>query len=33
MSVRASRAPDDVKSAVLGDIDLWLASDPVKMGA
>jgi len=26
MSVRASRAPDGVKSAILGDIDAWLAS-------
>jgi adenosine deaminase len=33
MSVRASRAPDDVKSAIFGDIDHWLAVDPAKMGA
>lgn len=26
MSVRASRAPDGVKSAILGDIDAWLAA-------
>jgi adenosine deaminase len=28
MSVRASCAPDDVKSAVLTDIDAWLAASP-----
>lgn len=28
MSVRASRAPDDVRSATLADIDAWLATDP-----
>jgi adenosine deaminase len=28
MSVRASRAPDDVRSAVLKQIDAWLAADP-----
>ena len=33
MSVRASRAPDDVKSAILRDIDRWLAVEPAKMGA
>ena len=33
MSVRASRAPDDVKAAVLGDIEVWLASDPARMGS
>ena len=33
MSVRASRAPDDLKAAILGDIDRWLASEPAKMGA
>ncbi|GAB6986896.1 adenosine deaminase [Nocardioides pyridinolyticus] len=27
MSVRASRAPEDAKAAILGDIDGWLASD------
>jgi len=26
MSVRASRAPDDVKKSVLGDVDAWLAA-------
>lgn len=31
MSVRASRAPDDAKAAILGDIDVWLAADPAKM--
>jgi adenosine deaminase len=25
MSVRASRAPEDVRTAVLGDIDAWAA--------
>ncbi len=36
MSVRASRAPDEVRSAILGDIDGWLAREPAqpaKMGA
>ena len=33
MSVRASRAPDDVKAAILGDIEVWLTSDTAKMGA
>ncbi|WP_395696091.1 adenosine deaminase [Nocardioides sp.] len=28
MSVRASRAPDDVRAAILADIDAWLATDP-----
>ncbi len=28
MSVRASRAPDDVKSAILGDIEVWLGAPP-----
>ena len=28
MSVRASRAPSDVRAAVLADIDAWLAADP-----
>jgi adenosine deaminase len=28
MSVRASCAPDDVKSAILADVDSWLAGDP-----
>lgn len=28
MSVRGSRAPDDVRAAVLADIDAWLADDP-----
>ncbi|GAA1136971.1 adenosine deaminase [Nocardioides aquiterrae] len=37
MSVRASRAPDDVQAAILGDIDVWLAAppgpgQPAKMG-
>jgi adenosine deaminase len=33
MSVRASRAPDDVQAAILGDIEVWLTSDPARMGA
>jgi adenosine deaminase len=37
MSVRASRAPDDVRAAILGDIDAWLAAprertQPARMG-
>lgn len=32
MSVRASRAPSDVQSAVLTEIDDWLAVDPVSAG-
>ena len=28
MSLRASRAPDDVRKEALADIDAWLASDP-----
>ncbi|MGB0099717.1 MAG: adenosine deaminase [Nocardioides sp.] len=31
MSVRASRAPTDVREAVLRDIDDWLATDPARM--
>lgn len=31
MSVRASRAPDDTKSAILDDIDVWAASDADRM--
>jgi adenosine deaminase len=31
MSVRASRAPDDVRAAILADIDVWLQTDPAKM--
>ena len=33
MSVRASRAPDDVKAAILRDVEVWLASDTGKMGS
>jgi adenosine deaminase len=32
MSVRASRAPDDLRARVLADIDAWLAADPETMG-
>ena len=32
MSVRASRAPDDLRAQVLADIDAWLAADPETMG-
>ncbi len=32
MSVRASRAPSDVRATALADIDAWLAADPAKMG-
>lgn len=32
MSVRASRAPSDVRAAVLDDIDDWLAVDPASAG-
>lgn len=32
MSVRASRAPSDVQSAVVAEIDDWLAVDPVSAG-
>ncbi|MDF1606041.1 adenosine deaminase [Nocardioides sp. YIM 152315] len=32
MSVRASRAPASVRSAILSDIDAWLASEPARMG-
>ena len=32
MSVHASRAPEDVRSRVLADIDAWLAADPATMG-
>jgi adenosine deaminase len=28
MSVRASRAPEDVRSRALADIDTWLAETP-----
>jgi adenosine deaminase len=31
MSVRASRAPDDVKAAATSDIDGWLAAEPARM--
>ncbi len=30
MSLRASRAPDDVRSAALADVDAWLASGPAR---
>ncbi|HEU5036478.1 MAG TPA: adenosine deaminase [Nocardioides sp.] len=33
MSVRASRAPDEVKKAILGDVEVWLGTDPDRMGA
>ncbi len=33
MSVRASRAPDEVKKEVIYDVDQWLAADPDTMGA
>ena len=33
MSVRASRAPDEVKKAVIYDVDQWLAAAPDTMGA
>ncbi len=33
MSVRASRAPDDVRARVLADIDGWLAADPATMAS
>jgi adenosine deaminase len=32
MSVRASRAPEDLRSGILGDIDDWLAAEPATMG-
>ncbi len=32
MSVRASRAPEQLKKSVSGEIDEWLAADPVTMG-
>jgi adenosine deaminase len=31
MSVRASRAPDQVRSGIITDIDGWLAADPATM--
>jgi adenosine deaminase len=31
MSVRASRAPEDVKATVTSDIDRWLAAEPARM--
>jgi adenosine deaminase len=31
MSVRASRAPDGVKSGLVAEIDAWLAHDPDRM--
>ena len=31
LSVQASRAPDEVKSEVLADIDAWLAAEPATM--
>jgi adenosine deaminase len=31
MSVRASRAPDAIKSGVVAEIDAWLAHDPDRM--
>ena len=31
MSVRGSRAPDDVKRALIADIDRWLAAEPDRM--
>jgi adenosine deaminase len=31
MSVRASRAPDDVKAAIAADVDRWLAAEPETM--
>jgi adenosine deaminase len=31
MSVRASRAPDDVKAAITTDVDRWLAAEPETM--
>jgi adenosine deaminase len=31
MSVRASRAPEDTKCAIVGDIDAWLAAEPDRM--
>jgi hypothetical protein len=33
MSVRASRAPSDVREATLRDIDAWSAADLGTMGA
>ena len=33
MSVRASRAPQEVRAGLIGEIDDWLALDPVRMGA
>ena len=32
MSVRASRAPSDLRAAALADIDAWLAAEPDTMG-
>src|SRR6478609_8273357 len=32
MSVRASRAPQEVRAGLIGEIDDWLALDPVRMG-
>jgi adenosine deaminase len=33
MSVRASRAPEEVRAGLIKQIDDWLATDPVRMGA
>jgi adenosine deaminase len=32
MSVRASRAPADVRASILADIDAWLAAPPPPAG-
>ena len=33
MSVRASRAPEELKSGLVAEIDAWLAHDPDRMDA
>jgi adenosine deaminase len=32
MSVRGSRAPDDLKRSLIHEVDGWLAAEPVRMG-
>ena len=33
MSIRGSRAPDEVKRALIADVDAWLAAEPERMDA
>ena len=33
MSIRGSRAPDEVKCALIADVDAWLAAEPERMDA